>query len=805
MPAVLFIAGCSSFVDSTQTTSSDGFFKPLNDGRSVGQTFVARHAGLDGIGLYLAPDDPLTGGVVTLHLRSAPESEPDIAKVQLSVAQITRPGFYWFSLPPIFASNSARYYFFVQAQELTGGTLSVARGPGDSYLDGAAYRDHLPVDRQTAFQLRYATEFIVSESVLNGIEKLPVLFVTLVLFILPGWASLAWLIPDRDLNWAERLGLSAGLSPAIYPLLLLYARLAQTRPGALLAWGVPALAVLGLMWMMRGRIRQWPRSWDKGFRRWWTSDARWPDLAFMAVLLLVIGVRLVVVRGLDAPLWGDSYQHTMISQLIIDNGGLFDSWLPYVPLKSFTYHFGFHTLAAVYHWITGQNASQSVIMVGQITNALAVIALYPLATCLAHNRWAGVFAVVGAGLLSLTPMYYLNWGRYTQLAGQVILPAVLWLTYKTGFGQWRPGVAVLLALAIAGLAVTHYRVLLFYLAFLPGWAVAVWIANGRQWKNTWLAWLRVGMSGLISLLVILPWLLHTWSGSLPQVAGAFLGGRVTGFFGGEYNRAMDLSAFLPLPLVWLAVAGLGWSLLRRRWDAIAVAAWVGLLALLANPGLLRLPTVGIVNNFAVQIALYIPLAVMASHIVGDAATFFIRRWSPMGLVSAALMVALGVWGARDRVKTLDPQFVFVTRPDELAMEWVKTNLPPDARFLVNSFPAMGGTSIVGSDAGWWLPLLTGRQNTAPPLIYGGESPYEPGYALRVNAFGKQVAETSLTSKQAMALLRENGIDYVFIGQQQGRVGNPDHPVILPGELDGSPYYETIYHVDRVWIFRLKSG
>jgi hypothetical protein len=37
-----------------------------------------------------------------------------------------------------------------------------------------------------------------------------------------------------------------------------------------------------------------------------------------------------------------------------------------------------------------------------------------------------VLAVLAAGLLTPMPMYYVNRGRYTQLAGQVVLPAALW-------------------------------------------------------------------------------------------------------------------------------------------------------------------------------------------------------------------------------------------------------------------------------------------------------------------------------------------------------------------------------------------
>ncbi|MFN2280805.1 MAG: hypothetical protein ACK2TZ_03005, partial [Anaerolineales bacterium] len=76
----------------------------------------------------------------------------------------------------------------------------------------------------------------------------------------------------------------------------------------------------------------------------------WPRLALLFTIALIIAVRFWVIRSLDAPMWGDSYQHTMIAQLIVDHGGLFDSWQPYAEMTTFTYHFGFHSLVAVFHW-----------------------------------------------------------------------------------------------------------------------------------------------------------------------------------------------------------------------------------------------------------------------------------------------------------------------------------------------------------------------------------------------------------------------------------------------------------------------
>jgi hypothetical protein len=203
------------------------------------------------------------------------------------------------------------------------------------------------------------------------------------------------------------------------------------------------------------------------------------------VLVLIVITRCVAADRLDAPLWGDSYHHTLIAQLLVDNGGLFNSWQPYAEMQSLTYHFGFHGAAAVLHWLGGLAVPKAVVWAGQLLNILAALALYLLALRISDSRWAGVGTLLVAGLLASMPSYYVNWGRYTQLAGQVILPAAIYLTWvvvenqelaiadrrwsvvggRWSLADWR--FFILSWIALAGLALAHYRVLIFVVLFFP--------------------------------------------------------------------------------------------------------------------------------------------------------------------------------------------------------------------------------------------------------------------------------------------------------------------------------------------------
>jgi hypothetical protein len=535
-------------------------------------------------------------------------------------------------------------------------------------------------------------------------------------------------------------------------------------------------------------------------RRWARSENLWPDLALLAVLGLVFGIRLLAVRTLDAPLWGDSYQHTMIAQLLVDNGGLFDSWKPYAALQSFTYHFGFHSVVVAFHWLTGQEVLPAVIWVGQILNGLAVLALYPLAVRISGSRWAGVVAVLVAGLLVSMPMYYTNWGRYTQLAGQAILPAavlITWIALESPRRNWR--LAAVGWLVVGGLALTHYRVLIFYVIFVLAWALLS--LRPTTWPRTLsrVAWVGVGAAVLF-----LPWFVHTYAGEIIRNFGYQLSTPPDQLpaFALEYNTAGDIFFYLAPALWLLLLIAIAAGLWQRRRGVLVMSLWWFLLLIATNPAWLRLPGTGAVSNFALFLAAYIPAGVL----IGDLCGYLMsrlekRRW--LSVIAVLLVVGVGLGGVREHMSDVQAtQYALLTRPDLRAMAWIQENTPQEATFLVNSFFAYGGSAIVGSDGGWWLPLLAGRANTVPPLNYGTEHGARPGYREWINELTQQLQGEKIEDQATLAMLQEHKVTHVYIGQRQGRVNYSGPDVLDPVALLGSEHYRLVYHLDRVWVFEV---
>ncbi len=66
---VLLLTGCSALVDQDQPSANPGADVELQAGHTVGQTFVARHGGLQGLEVWLDPEAGAAGDLV-LHLRT---------------------------------------------------------------------------------------------------------------------------------------------------------------------------------------------------------------------------------------------------------------------------------------------------------------------------------------------------------------------------------------------------------------------------------------------------------------------------------------------------------------------------------------------------------------------------------------------------------------------------------------------------------------------------------------------------------------------------------------------------------------
>lgn len=824
---VLLSTSCASLVKVEQPVMDRDFL--LDSQSSIGQTGMARYDGLEGVCIYLQPHEPGDGSIKLL-LRARPESNENLAETSLALEQVHQAGYYDFNFSPI--GNTTAQDIFILLKVEGNGSVKISAAPGNTYLNGALYYNKIPQDAQMAFKLAYNPPSAAAGLLREAWTWLLYILSAIFLFVLPGWALLSALWPGwKSLDWMTRLGLSAGASLPLYPLLLLWTNLVGLQLGVLYAWIPAGVAALYLVIINRNTSQIDLKS---GLRRFLQpQNLPWADVAFLIAVGLLILVRFWEVRSLDIPMWGDSYQHTVMAQLLVDHGGLFQSWHPYAESLTFSYHFGFHSLAAVFHWLTGATLPKSTLWTGQITNILAVISLAPLAIRLGRNRWAGAAAVLLAGLLLQMPNFYTNWGRYTQLAGQVILVAAIWLLcafFEEKHKTWPSIIA--LWLIFAGLAITHYRVTLMAGLFI----LAYWLLYARKW-NFKLLFLRTTATVMGALVLFLPWFLRAFSSNLADWLNTMLNIRLpqSGNPVSQVAELGNLSVYLPAYFWWALFFFIAWGLWRKEKGVALISAWWLLTYLAGNPAWLGLPGKDILNSFAVLIAIYIPASILiGSVIVGLVQTAWgyfsaeddntgqkpvpaeissgsssgnssgtsrgISRWLSLALF--LVFTAAAVLGSRKRLYDINPlQHSLAARPDLRAADWIRQNTPTDTSFLVNSLFAYDNTVIAGTDGGWWLPLLAGRSTSLPPLTYSLEKGPVEDYRSWINKLPALILEKGITHPEVLDLLQERGHNYIYIGQQQGSVNHAGTFLDI-NTLASDPHFFPVYHQDRVWIFKI---
>lgn len=622
------------------------------------------------------------------------------------------------------------------------------------------------------------------------------------LYWLPGAALVEILWPglrsDPRHDRLSRLVIASAASLAVHPVVILWCWTFEIPAGAGLVWsmGLAGGGVVLLLFFSRRRNSSPHARQGAGFG--------WIESVLAVVLVLLVVSRWVAVRDLLVPAWGDSVQHTVITQLFLEHDGLFQDWLPYAPMESLTYHYGFHAVAAGWAWVTGDSAANAVLWTGQVTGLIAVLALYPLTLQLTDGRRAAATtAVLVAGLLSPMPAFYPSWGRYTQLAGQALLPVLILLSDVVWFDRRRAdrGLLVLLTLILAGLFLTHYRVSLLAAAAFAVWPIAAlwrWRGQARKW---WARAGRVTLTTIAAFLLIAPWLAVLGDGLLISVHGHIAKIDPSIFSAGDAWKAWNsipLGASATSGLAVVLAAGAGLALRERA--VLLVVAWSGAATLATNPFLLGLPGMGFVTNFAIGIAAYIPVAIIIGTAIGRMVPWVEDRSGGRVALAGALVVAAFI-GYVARGRAVGQEFQLVTAADLRAFEWIRENTPGDAHFQVNVGLAYGGKTAVGTDAGWWLPYFTGRTSTLPPLPYASERLNE---RLRHDIWA--IPWFIRRNIPAPKIVRPNycyqGITHVYLGDKRGSVGADGTPLLPEERLAEDPMMRLVHDTGRaqIWEF-----
>lgn len=640
---------------------------------------------------------------------------------------------------------------------------------------------------------------------------LPAAFLTL---LLPGCAVLAWLpgygnrpgdqpTDDRISGlsvFIDAVALSISVS-ALAAMIFFFAGLRVSPAAAGVLYGLCLLALLGAL--LTGQIRIMPPS---------LRDAALFLLAVLFVAALVAW-RFYQASTLAFAPWVDSVHHTLVVRIIMEWGGLPPDFLSYLPVP-FYYHYGFHLMAALFAGWTGLQPDQVVLWFGQVMNALVALSVYRFAEALidccdtpvvrGHRRQRALFAALLVGFAFQMPAYYLTWGRFTMLAGLVLLGPAL----ATVLDVWREPARregwLRLTLLTAGLSLTHYFTLLLLALFLLILGI-FWSAGFlRRRLGFGAIWPLIAFSALGVLLAV-PWL---WRMLMYQNQSAVINvvnpfdrspdavERVTEYLtylnyliGPDHNRIL------------LGIASVGLLLALTRAATRPLAVWALLIGALSLPWGLRLGPFR-PDHFA--IVLFFPASILLANLVItsiealktalekpvqlSAARQWIR-WFQMGIF-VLLAAGFAAWGISSTRNVINESTIIATHADAAALEWIRQNIPPDARFYNNSVPWQAGI-YRGVDGGYWLLPYTGRQSMIPPIVYNWG---EPAYVDQIARLAGRASQLNSCTPEFWELVRDANLSHIYLREGQGN--------LQPQHLADCPRIHLLYSQDGVYVYEI---
>jgi hypothetical protein len=763
----------------------------LAPGQEIGQTFISRRSSLNGLTLWLHPQPDSSPDGLSLEIYHSTLDQTPLVSLTFAYEEIANNNQISASFAPLNDPPDESYYLLLKSD---GGAFQLLGRNDDAYPYGELYINGASQEADLSFQTSY--DYGLSNAALDLQSALLGLWLVIPLVFtvwLPGRVLLNLAGKDCDLDWGERTAASVGLSLALIPILMTWTSALGLRWTQVAVWIAGGILALLYLW----RLPPLRFSSALSSARIQKIKANPEQFALVGVFVFSLAVRLVMARDLAAPPWVDSVHHGMIARLIIEQGAFPKSYAPFLDIETASYHAGFHSVLAVFHWFSGLGIADAMLLLGQVLNGLAVLAVYLFTKAFTRSRAAGVAAAMICGLLTPMPAYYTSWGRYTQLASLLILPVAMALLTDIleSVGRLHWASLALAAIACGGLFLTHYRVV----AFLGCLLIAYLVAQVLQvlWKRSFQEKIpallgRLTLVTLFSIGLTIPW----WPATLETLLIPKLGlgsGGVPLFSDFSWGYLTSASG-----LYTLVLAGLGviWGLIRRKWLPFILVFWTAFMFLIANLGVLHLPGAGFVNNTSVEITLFIPVAALGGYLIASLVSLWENllppRWRGLyaGLVAIAA-VTLALYGARTLLPILNPITMLFREADRPAMAWIQENIPEDATILINPF-AWGYGLYAGNDGGYWIVPLAGRKTLPPPVLYGlGNNRAE---VQKISAASQHVTEISADPVELHSFLLEQKIDFIYIGARGG--------ALSPGLLRGSPLFQVLYNYADTWVFQV---
>ena len=648
--------------------------------------------------------------------------------------------------------------------------------------------------------------------------------VGLALLLSPGLALLQICLPRSALGFVSRLALAPGITIAFCVLLFTWARIFSVRLGPFTSWLLVLATVFILVfWRNRRLFRRRLRIGEDNQRikgilpcrlRHLPRDEWLAATALAGMLTVLLVVRFGATWGWSVPPGYDTAQHTIIVQLLLDHHGLFESWAPYNDAQTFTYHFGFHAITALFAWMSGLDAATSVLIMTRLLGAASAAVLFTLVRLWTRSPWGGAFAAL-FWLLYSRNLYNFDYeGRWPLLTGLVVLGSALVLLSL----YLRPGPArrlplgLLCAITVAGLALSQYKTAIIFAIlattlFCSRCAAA--IASDHRIRGIVQITCRILAVVLLALLLAGP-RIHT---VMEAKAGRYLKRLVLRSAASNANP-FDQPTLKGLGILraefinprnaalsTLALVGVLAVMLRRREALWFVIGWA-VVAAAMKPRLIGLDRAGLIDEshwkYAVQTA-FAALAGLGVGLtcerVGKARSL---AWNTLLLL---LVAALVLWEVA-RQSPLPEACRYVLPEDVRLMTWIAQHVPKDEKIAGRSLLSRGEPS--GLDATTWLPYFTQHQtnqtNPAAAMEQGSPEARE-----KLRNFTRVLLMRDMSTPESAHWMREQGFTWFYAGAMHpaARVWALEWDQDLLQQIAANPGFELMCAEGEARLYRVQ--
>jgi hypothetical protein len=642
----------------------------------------------------------------------------------------------------------------------------------------------------------------------------------LVLLVLPGFALLRICVAARALGFISRLTLAPGVTIALSVVMFAWCKVFGLKLGPATPWLMIAAAVLSLLVdRQRGRWRLANGISPHRLRRIPIAD--WlAGCALVAILAVLLVVRFNSTREWLVPPGIDSPHHTVIVQLLLEHHGLFDSWAPYSDAETFTYHFGFHAVAALVAWMSGSDAVFATFVMARVMGVCAVAALFGLVRLWTRSSWAGVFAAAFWELYSQHLYFFDPWGRWTPLAGLAVLPSALVLLslfLRAGRrpNEWRLG--LLCVTTSAGLVLAQYKTAVIFAVLatvlFSSRCVAAMLEthSQRRGRIIGISCRALAIVVVMSLLVTprLTAVMETKTGQqLNRILFQAPPPKSTGVGAPTKNaRELFLSGFTNLQQATTSslalLAGVA-ILLRRRKALWFVVGWAAVIVVM-NPTLVGIYRAGLIDEIFWSYASPTAIAVMAGLAVGLACETvnFSRNFAWNGALFVSALLLSG-WGAFRLPPA--PEFARFVLPEDLgAMKWIKANVPENEKIAGRAY--FHDWIVLEQDAIMWVPYFT-RHLSNHMLLAAALEKAPTANREKSRSFTVELYRRDMSTPESAAWMREQGYRWFYSGANMPAVhaaalDRAKNDRQLLDQLARNPAFESVFAQGAARLYRVR--